>query len=98
MLSVERPEVPASSHFARASTLTVPQRTVLALLRLYQLMFSPMFAGSCRFVPSCSAYAAEAVRTWGVGRGLWLAAARLMRCRPLAPHGFDPVPHRGSDH
>lgn len=88
--------MPAHSALPRAGGLTVPQRTVLALLRLYQVMFSPMFAGSCRFVPSCSAYAAEAVRTWGVARGLWLAAARLARCRPLARHGFDPVPDRGS--
>jgi putative membrane protein insertion efficiency factor len=73
-------------------TLTIAQRSVLALLRAYQLAFSPMFAGSCRFVPSCSAYATEAVRRHGVVRGGWLAVRRLARCRPLAAHGFDPVP------
>lgn len=69
-----------------------PQRSVLALLRGYQVMFSPLYAGSCRFIPSCSAYAAEAVTRHGVIRGSWLAARRLARCRPLGAHGFDPVP------
>jgi putative membrane protein insertion efficiency factor len=65
---------------------------VLVLLRGYQLALSPMFAGSCRFVPSCSAYAVEAVLRFGVLKGSWLAAKRLARCRPMAAHGFDPVP------
>jgi putative membrane protein insertion efficiency factor len=64
------------------------------MLRVYQLALSPMFAGSCRFTPSCSAYAVEAVRRFGVLRGSWLAIGRLARCRPLAAHGFDPVPLR----
>jgi hypothetical protein len=74
--------------------LSIAQRATLGLLRAYQLMFSPMAAGSCRFVPSCSTYAAEAVTRFGVIRGSVLAARRLARCRPLAPHGFDPVPGR----
>jgi putative membrane protein insertion efficiency factor len=65
---------------------------VLMLLRGYQLGFSSFYAGSCRFVPSCSAYAAEAVARYGVTRGAWLAARRLARCRPFGAHGFDPVP------
>jgi uncharacterized protein len=65
---------------------------LLAAIRGYQLLLSPLFAGSCRFVPSCSAYAAEAVDRFGVLRGSWLAIRRLSRCRPLAAHGFDPVP------
>lgn len=72
--------------------LTVGQRVVLALLRGYQLMLSPLFAGSCRFVPSCSAYAVEAITRFGVIRGSRLAVGRLLRCRPFAAHGFDPVP------
>lgn len=75
--------------------LTVPQRAAVAAIRGYQLIFSPLFAGSCRFVPSCSAYAAEAVSRHGVLRGSWLAARRLARCRPFAAHGFDPVPLPG---
>lgn len=77
-------------------SLTPAQRGALALLRAYQLAFSPLYAGSCRFVPSCSAYAAEAVRRFGVIRGSWLALRRLARCRPLAAHGFDPVPGAAS--
>lgn len=72
--------------------LTRPQRITLGLIRLYQVAFSPMYSGACRFVPSCSAYADEAVRRFGVIRGGWLAVRRLARCRPLAAHGFDPVP------
>jgi putative membrane protein insertion efficiency factor len=72
--------------------MTLSQRAALGLLRGYQLLFSPLFAGSCRFVPSCSAYATEAVGRYGVARGSWLALKRLSRCRPLAAHGFDPVP------
>lgn len=72
--------------------LTVRQRMALALLRLYKLAFSPMFAGSCRFLPSCSEYAAEAVRRHGVLRGTLLAAGRLSRCHPFAAAGVDPVP------
>ncbi|MGH9372781.1 MAG: membrane protein insertion efficiency factor YidD [Vicinamibacterales bacterium] len=75
---------------------TIQQRAALALLRAYQWLFSPMFAGSCRFVPSCSAYAAEAIGRFGVVHGSWLALRRLARCRPLAAHGFDPVPARTS--
>jgi putative membrane protein insertion efficiency factor len=68
----------------------------IALIRGYKLLFSPMFAGSCRFVPSCSAYAVEAIARFGVVRGSWLALGRLGRCRPLAAHGFDPVPPRAA--
>jgi putative membrane protein insertion efficiency factor len=71
---------------------SVPQRLVLASVRLYQVVFSPMYSGSCRFVPSCSEYADEAVRRFGAVRGSWLALRRLARCRPFAAHGFDPVP------
>jgi putative membrane protein insertion efficiency factor len=68
------------------------QRTLLALIRLYQLAFAPMYAGSCRFVPSCSAYAAEAIERHGAARGGLLALRRLLRCHPFGRHGLDPVP------
>jgi len=67
-------------------------RLVLALLRGYKTFISPHFAGSCRFLPSCADYAAEAVTRHGVVRGSWLAAKRLARCHPLAAAGCDPVP------
>lgn len=80
---------------AEHTPLTPAQRVALALLRLYKLAFSPLFAGSCRFLPTCSEYAAEAIRRHGVCRGTLLAAARLARCHPFAEAGADPVPgHR----
>lgn len=75
--------------------LSLPQRGALRLLRIYKILISPLFAGSCRFLPSCSDYAAEAVVRFGVLRGSWLAARRLGRCHPLGSHGLDPVPGRG---
>ena len=72
--------------------LSAPQRLALGLLKLYKMVFSPMYAGSCRFFPSCSDYAAEAVTRHGVLRGCALAARRLARCNPFGAHGLDPVP------
>ena len=72
--------------------LSAAQRSALAVLRLYKILISPMFGGSCRFLPSCSDYAAEAVTRLGVLRGSWLAARRLARCHPLGGHGLDAVP------
>ena len=74
--------------------LTVAQRAVLGLLTVYKGLISPLFAGSCRYVPSCSSYAREAIERHGVTRGSWLALRRLARCHPLGSHGFDPVPDR----
>lgn len=64
----------------------------LVALRMYQWMLSPLFAGSCRFIPSCSEYAREAIARYGIARGVWLSARRLARCHPLCEAGFDPVP------
>jgi len=69
---------------------------LLALLRGYKWVLSPMLPPSCRFVPSCSEYAAEAVERHGVLRGSEMAMARLLRCHPFAKGGFDPVPYDGS--
>lgn len=80
-----------------AVELTLPQRIALAWLRLYKILISPLFAGSCRYLPSCSDYAAEAVTRFGVMRGSLLAARRLARCHPLGSHGLDPVPPAGRD-
>jgi hypothetical protein len=66
---------------------------VLALLRAYKVLISPLFTGCCRFSPSCADYTREAVCSFGAVRGLWLGARRLVRCHPWGGHGFDPVPH-----
>ena len=67
-------------------------RLALGLIRAYKVLISPYFAGSCRFLPSCADYAAEAVGRYGVVRGSWLASKRLARCHPLCAAGHDPVP------
>lgn len=64
----------------------------LAVIRFYQRWISPYIPPSCRFFPSCSEYAAQAVTRYGVFRGGWLAARRLLRCHPFHPGGYDPVP------
>jgi len=67
-------------------------RTILFLLRVYKLLISPYFRGSCRFLPSCADYASEAFRTHGFFVGLSLTLRRLARCHPLGNAGHDPVP------
>jgi len=64
----------------------------LAVVRLYQLVLSPLLGPSCRFQPTCSEYAMDAIRRHGVLRGSWLAARRLSRCHPFHEGGFDPAP------
>ena len=64
----------------------------LVLLRGYKLLVSPLFTGACRFHPSCSTYAADALKGHGLARGSWLALRRLLRCHPFGGSGFDPVP------
>ncbi|HUR93264.1 MAG TPA: membrane protein insertion efficiency factor YidD [Gemmatimonadales bacterium] len=70
----------------------VPRRLLATLIRSYQRFISPALPPSCRFHPSCSAYALEAVTRHGALKGSWLAAHRLARCHPFHPGGFDPVP------
>ena len=65
---------------------------LLAALRTYQYLLRPMLGANCRFYPSCSDYAREAVERHGAWRGSWLAARRLSRCHPWHPGGHDPVP------
>jgi uncharacterized protein len=62
------------------------------LIRLYQWIVSPLLGPACRFHPTCSAYALEAIRRFGVVRGSWLAVRRIGHCHPWNPGGYDPVP------
>lgn len=67
-------------------------RLLLFLIAAYRYAVSPLLSPSCRFHPSCSTYATEALRKYGAGRGSALAARRLCRCHPWHPGGYDPVP------
>jgi len=79
---------------------TIPIRGALSALRIYRAVISPIFVGlygpACRFEPTCSEYARDAISKFGVVRGTALAARRLARCHPLGGHGYDPVPHASS--
>ena len=72
--------------------LLFPRRVLATAIRGYQVALSPLLPPACRFMPSCSQYALEAVNRHGALRGGWLAARRLARCHPFHPGGFDPVP------
>jgi hypothetical protein len=76
-------------------SLSLPVRAALFALRFYKHYLSILFAGSCRFEPTCSRYAYEAIERFGVMRGVWLGLQRLLRCHPLSrKFGYDPVPEK----
>jgi len=81
---------PGSFEFIRAASLST--RALVGLIAIYKLVFSRLFTGSCRFVPSCSSYAQEALLKHGALMGSWLAVRRLARCHPLCEGGLDQVP------
>ncbi|MFM7467619.1 MAG: membrane protein insertion efficiency factor YidD [Crocinitomicaceae bacterium] len=69
---------------------------LIALVRLYQLIVSPLFPPSCRYTPTCSQYMIEALKIWGPFKGLWLGIKRIASCRPGGGHGHDPIPEKTS--
>ena len=71
---------------------TVPKRVLLGLIRFYRGAISPAFPACCRFTPTCSQYALEAVEKYGALKGGWLALRRILRCHPFHKGGYDPVP------
>jgi hypothetical protein len=76
----------------RVGQMSLLARTLAGLISGYRKFISPMMGAHCRFYPSCSAYALEAIQLHGAGRGSWLAVRRLSRCHPFHPGGLDPVP------
>ena len=71
---------------------SIPARGLLGLIQLYKWTLSPLIGRACRYLPSCSAYAADAISRHGAWAGGWMAAARLCRCHPWGGHGWDPAP------
>jgi uncharacterized protein len=67
---------------------------LLGLIRGYRRFISPLFPPTCRFQPTCSQYAVEAIATYGTIKGSWLAINRILRCHPFHPGGYDPVPSK----
>ena len=74
--------------------LLLPRNVCVVILRAYRAFISPLYGDVCRYYPSCSQYALQAIQQYGVIRGTWMGGRRLMRCHPWAPGGIDDVPER----
>ena len=68
------------------------RRILIGVIRFYQVAISPLTPSSCRYTPTCSSYAREALEVHGAARGSWMAARRILRCHPWGGSGYDPVP------
>ena len=86
---------PGGSAGFRLANLTAAP--AVFLVRCYQAFIRPFLSGSCKYVPTCSEYTIEALKTRGLIMGVWLGARRIARCHPLARGGFDPVPPAKAD-
>ncbi len=82
------------SHLSQVAAPGIAQRALSGCIRAYQVLLSPIFGKQCRFYPSCSHYALEAIALHGAGKGVLLSAGRIARCNPLCEGGHDPVPQR----
>ncbi len=69
-------------------------QAVIFPIRIYQIAISPYFPSSCRHIPTCSVYTIEAIKEWGVIKGIFLGAKRILKCHPWGTSGFDPVPKK----
>lgn len=70
------------------------KKLLIGLIRGYKLLISPLLPPACRYQPTCSTYAIEAIERFGIFRGGWLAVGRIVRCHPFHPGGYDPVPSK----
>ncbi|OFW38367.1 MAG: membrane protein insertion efficiency factor YidD [Acidobacteria bacterium RIFCSPLOWO2_12_FULL_67_14b] len=86
--------MPASRPNSGTYSAGTVDRIALALIRVYKIVLSPLFAGSCRYTPGCADYMSESIARFGFLHGGWLGTKRLCRCHPFGGHGFDPVPHQ----
>jgi hypothetical protein len=87
-----------SVHPLAAEKQSFAVKVALTALRIYKVYLSFLFAGSCRFEPTCSRYAYEAIERFGLMRGIWLGSKRLLRCHPLSgKFGYDPVPEKSEE-
>ena len=86
--------MPSTAFWSRLQSVCkrVATWTLIALVRFYQYCISPLTPPSCRYTPTCSQYALEALRKYGLLKGLWLTLKRLARCHPWGGSGYDPVP------
>lgn len=75
-----------------AKNHSAPQKLAVYFIKAYQRWLSPLLGNNCRFNPTCSSYAVEAINRFGVVKGCWLAAKRILKCHPLNAGGDDPVP------
>ena len=83
----------------RRESLSILARFMIACVRIYQQTLGPVMGGHCRFTPTCSFYAIEALQTHGAFKGGWLTLRRLLRCQPWGGMGHDPVPeHKSQEH
>ncbi|WP_082950519.1 MULTISPECIES: membrane protein insertion efficiency factor YidD [unclassified Mycobacterium] len=85
---------PASARAVIRTAGTAAARGLISLIQLYRHMVSPLRPATCRFVPTCSQYAVDALTEYGLMRGSWLAAIRLAKCGPWHRGGWDPIPER----
>ena len=76
----------------------LPRNVLVAILRVYRAVISPLYGDVCRYYPSCSSYAMQSIQHYGVVRGIWMASRRLARCHPWAEGGIDDVPVREHEH
>ena len=88
----ERLENPMSVKAAPVVRQTLPLRTAVGAIRLYQRFLSPVLPPACRFYPSCSEYTKTAIERHGLTRGVWLGTKRICKCHPMHPGGIDYVP------
>ncbi|WP_424405325.1 membrane protein insertion efficiency factor YidD [Pasteurella sp. PK-2025] len=75
-----------------AKTHSLGSKILIGLIRVYQLVISPLIGPRCRFTPTCSHYGIEALKTHGAIKGSWLTLKRILKCHPLTAGGYDPVP------